>query len=75
MCCGSQRRQEFRPQTRQGQLSAPLAIGFEYVGTTGLTVVGPVTRKRYRFESHGSRVAIDPRDAPSMAAVPHLRRA
>jgi hypothetical protein len=44
------------------------------VGTTGLTVLGPVTRKRYRFEGHGSRVSVDPRDVPSMAAVPHLRR-
>jgi len=74
MCCGSQRRQEFLPQTRPNQPGAPLAIGFEYVGTTGLTVMGPVTRRRYRFEGHGSRVSIDPRDALSMAAVPHLRR-
>jgi hypothetical protein len=74
MCCGSQRRQEFLPKTRQSQPGSPLAIGFEYVGATGLTVVGPVTRKRYHFESHGSRVSIDSRDAPSMAAVPHLRR-
>ena len=53
---------------------APQSIRFEYVGTTGLTVVGPVTGRRYRFEGHRARVAIDLRDAPSMAAVPHLRR-
>lgn len=74
MCCGSQRRQAFIPKTRESRPGAPLAVGFEYVGTTGLTVVGPVTRKRYRFEGHGSRVSVDPRDVPSMAAVPHLRR-
>jgi hypothetical protein len=44
------------------------------VGTTGLTVQGPVTGKRYRFGNPGSRLLIDPQDAPSMAAVPHLRR-
>ncbi|MEA2559437.1 MAG: hypothetical protein QOH06_941 [Acidobacteriota bacterium] len=74
MCCGSQRRQEFLPKNRQSQPGALLTIGFEYVGTTGLTVVGPVTGKRYRFDNYGSRAAIDLRDAPSMAAVPHLRR-
>ena len=74
MCCGYQRRQAFLPQTRQIQPGAPLAVRFEYVGTTGLTVVGPLTGRRYRFDHHGSRVSIDPRDAPSMAAVPHLRR-
>jgi hypothetical protein len=49
-------------------------VWFEYVGVTGLTAVGPATGQRYRFDGHGSRAAVDLRDAPSMAAVPHLRR-
>ena len=80
-CCGRQREQfqgtsqiPPRGNDRRRQPLPQPAIRFEYAGATGLTVQGPVTGKRYRFESHGSRVSIDPRDAPSMAAVPHLRR-
>lgn len=69
MCCGNQRQDDRRSQT-----GAPFAVPFEYVGATGLTVMGPFTGRRYRFEGRGSRVSVDPRDAPSLAAVPHLRR-
>lgn len=48
---------------------------FEYVGKTGLTVVGPVTGRRYRFASPGVLLAVDERDSPSMAGVPNLRKA
>ena len=47
---------------------------FEYYGTTGMTAFGPVTRRRYRFASPGAMVAVDERDAPSLAAVPNLRK-
>jgi hypothetical protein len=47
---------------------------FEYVGRTGLTVAGPVSGRRYRFEETGARVAVDPRDRPALAAVPMLRQ-
>jgi len=46
---------------------------FQYVGTTGLTVEGPITGKRYRFAAPGARVAVDGRDAPSVRGVPNLR--
>lgn len=46
---------------------------FQYVGKTGLTVIGPKTRKRYRFDNHGAVVAADPRDKRALAAVPTLR--
>lgn len=49
-------------------------VEFEYVGTTGLTAVGPITGRRYRFDGPGARVAVDARDAPSLMAVPRLRR-
>lgn len=48
---------------------------FEYVGKTGLTALGPVTGRRYRFAHSGALLPIDERDAASMAGVPSLRRA
>jgi hypothetical protein len=47
---------------------------FEYVGHTGLTVVGPITGRSYRFSHSGAILAIDERDSPSMVGVPNLRR-
>lgn len=85
-CCG-QHRQQFHglvqrhPAARSSQAaSAPprptrhAAAYFEYRGNTGLTVLGPITGKRYRFDRHGARVAVDLRDRPSLAAVPNLRQ-
>ncbi len=46
---------------------------FEYTGATGLTVHGPVTGRRYRFDGHGARLAVDLRDRRPLAAVPDLR--
>lgn len=46
---------------------------FEYVGRTALTVTGPSSGMRYRFERPGARLAVDPRDRQGMAAVPLLR--
>jgi hypothetical protein len=40
-----------------------------------MTVIGPVTGRRYRFDQPGAKVSIDPRDAPALSAVPHLRKA
>lgn len=49
-------------------------ISFEYFGFTGMTVVGPITGRVYRFDRAGAVVAVDTRDAPSFVAVPNLRR-
>jgi hypothetical protein len=65
-CCNEQRNRSATPPA--------LPVGFEYVGATALTVVGPITRTHYRFPSPGARVQIDPRDAPYVAGVPNLRR-
>ena len=46
---------------------------FEYVGATALTVIGPASGLRYRFERPGATLAVDPRDRPAMEAVPLLR--
>ena len=47
---------------------------FEYVGANAITAFGPVTGRRYRFANPGAIVAVDARDAPSLAGVPNLRR-
>jgi hypothetical protein len=46
---------------------------FEYVGRTALTVVGPISGARYRFERPDARIRIDQRDQPSLAKIPVLR--
>ena len=71
-CCGSKRIQE-------QQNSQPLAenrepIFFQYVGRTGMTVIGRVSRLRYRFDHTGSVVAVDARDKTALLAVPNLRQ-
>lgn len=40
-----------------------------------MTVRGPYTRRIYRFDRPSARVVVDANDAPSLAAVPHLRPA
>jgi len=47
---------------------------FEYVGNSGMTATGGVTRRRYIFFTPGSRVVVDPRDAASLRAIPLLRQ-
>jgi hypothetical protein len=46
---------------------------FEYVGATALTVIGPASGLRYRFDRPGARLAVDPRDRLALEAVPLLR--
>jgi hypothetical protein len=47
---------------------------YEYTGATGMTVTGSGSGMKYRFSQPGSKVQIDPRDVPSMAGLPNLRR-
>jgi hypothetical protein len=47
---------------------------YEYTGMTGMTVIGGVTGRRYRFDRPGARVGVEPVDNLSIAAVPGLRR-
>jgi hypothetical protein len=69
------------PQTQRPSASAPAAappaarpsVLFEYTGKTGLTVVGPTTGIRYRFDSPGAQLAVDPRDQSTLLYVPNLR--
>jgi hypothetical protein len=58
----------------QHQPERDTPIYFQYIGKTGLTVVGPRTRKRYRFDGPGVVVTVDPRDQRALAAVSILRQ-
>ena len=82
-CCGRQRQAMLSaaPTNRTAVPATPprrdpvrsASAVFEYVGRTGLTVVGPVSGRRYRFAATGVRVAVDSADMPSLTAVPQLR--
>jgi hypothetical protein len=47
---------------------------FQYIGGSGLTVQGPISKRLYRFAGPGAIVAVDARDASSLTRVPLLRR-
>ena len=49
-------------------------VHFQYEGNTGLTVLGAVSRVRYRFAYPGAVVEVDARDAAAMMAVPRLKK-
>jgi hypothetical protein len=85
-CCGKKRAQaRQKTQTRRAPEPAertvsqprpepqPLAY-FQYLGKTGVTVIGSRTRKLYRFGHTGAVVAVDRRDGRSLAAVSVLRQ-
>lgn len=50
------------------------SVEFEYLGSTALTVTGPASGRRYRFEGRGARLVVDPRDRPGLSRVPRLRQ-
>jgi len=85
MCCGAKPTQRLNPartilpRTQAGSSSAapsaPASVVFEYTGATGLTVVSPVTGKRYRFDAPGAQLTVDPRDHNMLLYVPNLRPA
>lgn len=86
MCCGNRRAQfppgipSFPPPESAHvaspvmQSAPPSRFTFQYTGGTGLTVVGAVTGRQYRFDGPGSRVAVDPRDRASVASINLLRQ-
>jgi hypothetical protein len=65
-CCGK--------NTTSAPKASPRYPSFQYIGTSGLTVQGPVSLRQYRFAAPGATVAVDGRDAPSLELVPLLRR-
>ncbi len=85
-CCGNNRAAPGPPgaatATRPGsatagqaQQRAPAAVvHFQYMGSTALSARGMFSRRVYRFAAPLAVLEVDARDAPSMAAVPLLRR-
>jgi hypothetical protein len=53
---------------------ATQSVYFTYAGNTSLTVTGPVSRRVYRFFANSGAMAVDARDAASLARVPNLRQ-
>jgi hypothetical protein len=83
VCCGQNRTQlrtaESTPQQTSGQPTSPsqkrtVPVRFTYVGTTGITVSGPVSGLRYRFDRPAAIVEVDPRDRKMLASLPQLRQ-
>ena len=65
----------FSPTAHWAQRPSPVSIvHFEYIGKTALTVIGPITGKKYRFPQPGSKIAVDVADALSVATIPVLRQ-
>jgi len=83
MCCGRSKLQASIP-SHQLPTRAPSALSgnpirwnaarFEYIGKTALTVVSPLTGKKYRFRAPGEQLEVDVRDQSWMTFVPNLRR-
>jgi hypothetical protein len=80
-CCGGKRAEARLTGTGSGRTQGTAihmpevrTITFEYVGRKSLMVQGHVTGFRYQFHAPGARVAVDRRDASSVAGVPNLRR-
>ena len=82
MCCGQKRESFTRTTGTVYETSEPTPVGpppgtvfFQYLGGTALTVLGPVTRRRYRFGWPGAQVAVSNKDAPLLVSgVPNLRQ-
>jgi hypothetical protein len=49
-------------------------VYFQYIGNRQLTIIGPNTRKLYRFDEPGAIVVVDARDERPFSAVTVLRQ-
>jgi hypothetical protein len=78
-CCGQGRSSLSMTGKLAGSVNGSAAtpspvVLYEYTGTTGMTVIGSVTGRSYRFREPGGRVQIDTLDVRSLAGVPNLTR-
>ena len=77
-CCGQKRALVSANRTAVEANRPPRSIPggalYEYTGTTGMTVRGPVSGLKCRFGQPGARVQVDSRDVSSVAGLPNLRR-
>ena len=80
MCCGNNRTQlktnypAARATGQPAQLPPGARVSFEYAGHTGMTVVGPISGVRYRFDQPGARVEVDSRDRVLLASIRQLKQ-
>jgi predicted flap endonuclease-1-like 5' DNA nuclease len=49
-------------------------VYFQYLGSTGVTVIARKTHRRYHFDHPGSVLAVDPKDRYALATVSVLRQ-
>jgi hypothetical protein len=49
-------------------------VFFEYTGRTAMSVIGPATGRRYRFELPGARLEVDLRDRAALTQVPNVKQ-
>ena len=52
----------------------PSVAVFRYEGEGSLTVIGPVTGRKYWFERNGAELAVDLRDRIAVTRVPNVRQ-
>jgi hypothetical protein len=78
MCCGRTTMEVASLRTMSEPAQAfgegPSAAKFEYVGKTAMTVVSPMTGKRYRFTKPGEQLEVEAMDRAWIAFVPNLIR-
>jgi hypothetical protein len=61
------------PRTTSSAPAQVYAAIFQYVGSTGLTVIGPATGRMYRFSGPGSKERVELQDRAGLLRVPQLR--
>ena len=82
MCCGSKRVQmrtispssQALPIRRSPVTAAQPPVPFVNIGRTELTVIGPVSGRRYHFDHIGSPVQVDAKDRPMLLRLRQLRQ-
>ncbi len=70
-CCGQARSNAVGATPLRSGLPTPSYV-YEYVGETGMTVVGTATGRTYRFPNPGARQQVDLRDVRGLASVPKM---
>jgi hypothetical protein len=70
-CCGKQRQSQITP-VPMPNIHRASTVYFRYLGEQGITVTSPISGRRYEFPASNATLAVDPRDAHSLAAVPHM---
>ncbi len=83
-CCGGKRAHAVMPAGVSASSSPkpaqpaygapPSAAIFRYEGQGSLTVIGPITGRKYWFERTGAELVVDLRDRIAVTRVPNVRQ-